>query len=733
MATQKKKKRPSGPSPAGGRPGAQEPRVQVFGKFGGCNFQLSPRDFDYIYDDGTDHGEEQTDLMPNLMVIQNNAAVAPNFTIQTRQSLKTIFTPPPGKTFTGVATLVQRRLYAACTDGSSYQDIHHALLPASGGAEIPSIVALTDKDGSNKPRVWTYLGYADGQLVGMTAAKQLWTGVHGSGASLTNAKVVPNPTASDHPLISAVGKLSTSSSWSSTTPFRIRLQFTWLNKYGPTKPSPPLTFYASKPTTEWSGSAYVQIDAVDLFGSGGSVPDGYDITAVELYFSEGEYQDPAFLGRVNLPADNGARKTWKYNWRGYQFDTSNWTIANLMLPTENHTGGVPASMMESIDGRLYFWGGSPAHRVWIGGNPGNRFSISAGTGGGWVDCSPGSNIVVRDVLKFKTQQGASMVTMLCDSQNSQQEFRFNLVENNISLSNEQSAKGWQAEKIAGTVGCKSSKGAIVTGDGLYTVSRYGLAITTHTMEYNSQLQVQYVSDAIEPVFTKQYGSQFKEATLFAVNDVLYMTFGSLDGDLDNVIFCYDIGMKAWWTYTIDVDAPILNMIHIDHEDVQEGIGIVTPDAIYLLPTTREESVDEVPLHEILIESAELSAMQPLQNMHHLSQLEFRFDHFIGELDIIVKMIDRFGRKIDVRKRVTHDQVRHHLSEYLRIDQVVESYKVILKGRANMRLTHFISKNYPKSNRIGSVYGFDSRASHTSPGSIHRTFADYNDLKEAIIP
>ena len=114
-------------------------------------------------------------------------------------------------------------------------------------------------------------------------------------------------------------------------------------------------------------------------------------------------------------------------------------------------------MMACLDGQLYFWGGAPEYRIWIGGNPGNRFSVSTGTGGGFVDCEPGVGTVVTNVLKFKTQQGASIVTALCDSANSQREHRFNLVETNISLSNEQSAKAWQAEKVAGTVGCNADR------------------------------------------------------------------------------------------------------------------------------------------------------------------------------------------------------------------------------------------------------------------------------------
>lgn len=715
MAQKKSKKKQMGG--ATGKPPMTEPRVQVFSMFGGCNFQLSPRDF--AYEESDEH--EQSDLMPNLMVIQNNALITSNQTIQTRQNLVPLFSAPVGKSFTGIATLVGDRLYAACNDNA----IHHGVLPASGAGSLDETVWTLDNDGRYKDGTWTFLGYADDQLVGMTAGKQIWVGDIGE-FMLQNARPVPDPTeAIVFGDLAAHGSLTISATPTANEPFRISLRYTLLNKFGPTLPTDPFTFYASKPTTEWSGAAYITISK--------TAPDGYDLTAVELYYNEGEYQEPAFLTRVGLAPDNGSAKAWSYNWTGYLYDTASWLISNLALPEQNYTAGVPASMMAAHDGQLYFWGGEPAHRIWVGGNPGNRFSVSTGTGGGFVDCEPGTGTVVRNVMKFKTQQGASIVTALCDNPNSHKENRFNLVENTITISNEQSAKGWLAEKISGTVGCKSSRGAVVASEGLYAVSRYGLAVTTLTMEYNSQLQVEYVSDPIEPIFTDQYGDQLSQAALFAVNDVLYMTMGSEDGRLDNVIFCYDIDRKAWWTYTLDTDKPILNMIHIDHEGSREGIGIVTADTVYLLPTTRDSALDVVPLHDVLIESAELTARQPLQSMSHLTQLEFRFDYFIGELVIDVDLIDQFGRTITVSKHVSHDTVKHQLSEYLRVDKVVESYKVTLRGKANMRLTHFLSKSYPKSNRIGLMWGFDDSQSHSAPGSVQRTFADYNDLKEAIIP
>ena len=120
-------------------------------------------------------------------------------------------------------------------------------------------------------------------------------------------------------------------------------------------------------------------------------------------------------------------------------------------------------------------------------------------------------------------------------------------------------------------------------------------------------------------------------------------------------------------------------------------------------------------------------------MHHLSQLQLRFDYFIGDVIVTVKCLDQFGREIVTRKRISHDTVQHQLAESIRIDQVVESYQVIIQGQANFRLTHFNARLYPKPMRIGMVYGFDSSQGHNSSNSIRRTFSSYNDLRKAIIP
>ena len=441
-----------------------------------------------------------------------------------------------------------------------------------------------------------------------------------------------------------------------------------------------------------------------------------------------------FLGRVDVSAN---ATTWAYNWYGYVDATSMWPMANLIAPTENYTKGVHASRVKDIDGRLYFWGDSSnMHRLYIGGNPGNLLSISPGTGGGFVDVEPGTSQTVRHVCKYKTQSGNSIITMLCSSPNTRKEQRYNLVENSISLSNEQSMKSWQDEQVAGAVGCKSYDGAVVCEDGLYSISRYGLALTTMTMEYNSQIRTNYVSDPVKPVFTDAVDTEARlvSSMLLELDGIIYMALGTgeqQDGKLDNVLFCYDIDLKAWWTYTLDVDEPIYQLFHVDWQGQREGIGIVTKKKIYMLPTTVADETYNKPKHSFLIETAQLSTQMPQQTWQYLSQLEFHFDYFIGDATIHIRAVDMFGRKLDIIKKISEADEIFDYVVHMRIDQRVMSYVITMTGEARFRMTHFIARVYTLSNKIGQVWGFDDSISHRSSGSVHPTFKCYNDVRRAI--
>lgn len=702
MAQQSSKKRAQG----GGRTPNSEPRQQVFKEFAGCNFQLSPRDFTL----GDDVAAEQSDLQMNYVVVQNNAHIADNKTIETRNNIVKLFDAPNGLELTNASILVGDEFYVAADDGS--------LLYGILGGQLSGAVNLVNHTATDHH--WQSFAYVDDKLVGMTAENQIWTGLIGS-HTLENAQRVDNPSAPTISNVAAKGSLSISATETDECPFRVAIAWSYINKFGPTRCSPQFAFYASAPVDEWHSGQFAKIS--------GTAPTGQGVEAVEIYYTVGNAQTLQFAGRVDMN-DGGS---WSFNWFGYLDVTSMWPMANLLSPTENFTEGVKATHIACIDSRLYFWGSrEDPQRLWIGGNPGNLFSVSPGTGGGFVDVEPGSGQEIRVVTKYKTQSGNSIVTMLCDSPNSTKEQRYNLVENSITISNEQSMKSWQAEQVAGAVGCKSYRGAIVCEDGLYSVSRYGLALTTMTMEYNSQIRANYVSNQIKPVFTDMQGAMLRNAITLECDGVLYLAFGNVDGNIDNLLFCYDIDLKSWWTISLDVDEPIIDMLHIDYEGFREGIGIVTASAVYMLPLTHDDDLDDDATFCTTVQTGELSTAQPQQNWEYLSQLEFRFDYFVGDLVIELTGIDQFGRKVTTVKTVSHDFAQYNLAEYMRVDLRLQSYQIRMTGKAKFRMTHFISKLYVMSGKQGLVWGFDDSQSYRYNGDIHPTFKNYNDIRKAII-
>lgn len=710
-----------GRAQGGGRTANSEPRFQVFQQFGGCNFQYSPRRFSL---DRNEDLPDESDLQMNYVTIQNNACIAANKTIQTRNNIVKLFSAPDGKRFTDAEVMIASELYVALDDGSiAYGD----LSSFTPGQVMDKTVKLDNLTGSTT--TWESLDYYDDKLIGATAENELWTG-NVSSHEISNAKEVPDPTALTLDNLVARGDLSITATFDDEHAYRTDIGYTYVNKYGPTNCSDKLTFYANTPVSEWHSGCYLQVK--------GGVPRGYDIKAIELYYSADNASSMIFCGRADVEDTD---TTWLFNWVGYLDATSMWPTGNLTVPTENYTKGAPISRMCNIDGRMYFWGSREyPYRLYIGGNPGNLFSISSGTGGGYVDVEPGTGQEVRYVAKYKTQSGNSIVTMLCDSKNSMKEQRFNLVENTITVSSEQSMKSWQSEQVSGAVGCKSYHGAKVCEDGLYSVSRYGLALTTMTMEYNSQIRTNYVSDPIKPAFTDSVGlgKRLRDAVLLEVDGILYIAFGKdsqsvgSDNVLDNLLFCYDIDGKAWWTYTLDTNEDVIDMIHIDYEGYREGIGIVTESCVYLLPTTNNDEPTLSSDHSFLIETAELSTQIPQQGWQYLSQLEFRFDNFKGDMDVKLVGTDMFGRKVEVTKRISHAETVYEDREYMRVDLRLQSYKLILSGTARFRLTHFIAKVYTMSNKIGQVWGFDDSMSYRHAGDVHPTFNNYNDIREAII-
>lgn len=724
----------------GGRTANSEPRLQVFKDFNGINFEHANQFSSGVEIDQALHEGDQSDLMMNYMFLQNNAMTNSNKTIETRANIIEMFYAPEGKKFTGPAQLIGGKLYIAKTDINSgtnpYNGIGMADLDARHTADHPLAVdtdVTLNQVGEQQGHTWTSLDYYDNKLIALTAENCIWTGNVNSTytvSEMSDAKGVIDPNnIGSIVTLSTKGSLVISNNVSTTCPFRTRLALTYVNKYGPTKVSDKLTFYSNHPADEWHSGCYLHISGNFSPNTGTAGSNG--IKAVELYYTADNAMELIYLDRIEV--DSGAT-SWSYSWLGYIDATKTWLKGNLIAPTENYTKGVHASRVCNIDGRMYFWGDSNnMQRLYIGGNPGNLLSVSPGTGGGYADVEPGTNQEVRNVCKYKTQSGNSIVTLLCSSPNTKKEQRYNLVENSISLSNEQNMKSWQTEQVAGAVGCKSFYGALVCQDGLYSVSRYGLALTTMTMEYNSQIRTTYVSDQIKPVFTDaaEVETRLANAMLIELDGIIYLALGSesdQEGNLDNVLFCYDIDLKAWWTYTLDIDEPILNLFHMDWQSQQEGIGIVTQNKVYLLPTT---AIDDDNMTDFLIETAQLTTQMPKQGWQYLSQLEFRFDWFVGEATIEVKGTDMFGRDITVTKKVNESQMLYDHTVHMRIDQRLMSYVITITGQARFRMTHFLARVYTLSNKIGQVWGFDDNIAHRSAGSVHPTFKCYNDIRKAI--
>ena len=775
----------------GGRTPNSEPRLQVFKDFSGINFEHENHLFGGVQVDyGRKDPGDQTDLQMNFMFLQNNVSVVSNKTLETRDNIVTLFDSCDeggDLTFTGPVKLIGPKLYAAMSDESiAVGDLRS--IPDD--RVIRDFVTITDMNpdeeqpypGYESPvhhHLWSEFEYYDDKLIALTrkataqeiasdpsyetAVNEIWTGDISdfTATEVRNARLIENPeyNLNDNECMKPMGDLQYSMSFANDRPFRTVIAYTLVGKYGPTMVgNSATTIWTNHPVSEWGANCYLQL-AVRI--PGWKILDE-EIKAIEFYYSADNASDMLFFGRYDLetylkdrgvedmtPEEleqfrSGVQYCGPYNWFGYVNTTEMWTIGNLTVPSENYTRGVSASRVCSIDGRLYFWGDeSQPQRLYIGGNPGNLFSVSPGTGGGFVDVEPGTRQAVRHVCKYKTQSGNSIVTMLCDSPNTRREQRFNLVENSISLSNEQSMKSWQAEQVAGAIGCKSYDGAVVCEDGLYSVSRYGLALTTMTMEYNSQIRTNYVSDPIKTVFTDVVNrdTRLSKAMILELDGVIYIALGGSRADyMDNVIFCYDIDLKAWWTYTLDVEDEILKIFHVDYEDSREGIGIVTARHIYLLPTT-DSDWETIPSdHKFLIETAELSTQMPQQSWQYLSQLEFHFDYFVGDMTIHMHAFDMFGRKLDIVKRVHETNEHFNYVVHMRIDQRLMSYVLIMDGTARFRMTHFIARVYTLSNKIGQVWGFDDSISIRQSGDeqtghlnnrIHPTFKCYNDIRKAI--
>ena len=743
MAQKKQQQQSSKQRSSGaGRPKNSEPQVQTFKQFTGMNIQENQADFDT---DGLWH--DQSDLQMTYMEIQNNVAVTPLKALETVNACVDHFLEPPeGCEFTGPLLNWSAFIYAATDDGNLWYT--RARNP-EGWTKITCVNKTPSVGAMPEVRNWNWIGVVGGYFVALSEnedQQNIFVSEWKYGYPVKELEYhpqIPSPTENKLTIYADPWKYgrqyalyprgslkikeieSAEEAPPDDMQYRLGITYTLCNVFGPTELAPIKYYWVNKPTTEWSSLCYLAIDHY------AKALEGFN--AMEFYYVEGEAQEPSFFYRLEFDL-GGEDPRSSFHWTGYNTNTDMWTVANLSVPTKNYTAGVNAKYATSIDGRVYFWGDyENQDRLYIGGNPGNELSISTGVGGGFADCDPGQGNRIRVVTKYKTQSGNNIVTILCDNSNSQREYRYNLVENNVSLSSEQSVKGWQTEHVSGGVGCKSPYGAVVAADGLYAVSRFGLALTTLTMEYNSQIRAQYVSDAIEPVFLDQYGLDFNDAVLYEINDILYLVFGeSKSENLEGVVFCYDIDGKAWWTQTLDTKDPILNMVPLDYEMVREGLMVLTEDHIDFLPLTKPDKPDDeqVPYY---MQMGLIGTTQPLAGLQNLVQFEFRFDYFCGSMTIILEGIDQLGRKVATTKHIKHDEPVYNWAEYMRVDLKLEAYTMSFRGKARFRMTHFMGKTFNLTNKRGIVWGFDSSQGRHTANDIRVYIKDYNDLKRAIIP
>lgn len=753
-------------SQGGGRTSNSEPKVQVIKGFNGMDFEHNPA---LDHPNGWSFDASQEDLMMTRVAFQNNVCVTNNMTLEVTPSLIKM----------GV-TLLSSFISSYCSSrGLSADGAYHVLtgpaclvgsylflafglhIPDSGedlidgfvgkvriGSE--SMTALTfAKNSFSDPGSITHIYWAQERLVICDSKGQVWRSIAPThvtedddpGALVSTvygAIRISDPEKMAMSTIATHGSVKLSTTYNASTyPYRVSLSYCIDTMFGPTKASKPLVFYSNLDVAEWNEVNYVTVTIPVT----ASLVSEFGAVAVSLYYTVDEAYELQFAQRAEISGSSAV-----IDWNGYLTDTTMWTIANLDAPTKNFTMGPSARYCTMIDGRLYFWGGSatgnvpdddlaPDYRIIIGGNPGNLFSSSPATGGGFVDIEPGTGKYVNSIVKYKTQSGSNIVTALCGSRQSQEELRYNLVSATVSLSQDNSTNSWTAEHVSGSVGCRGPLGALVCEDGLYTINRYGLALTTMAMEYNNQIRTTYVSDPIKPVFVSDEDIDNTSEYLIHCDGVIYYGKSSRripdDRDL-SVVFCYDVNTKAWWSISIPDTA--CNAIHIDSKRHAEGVGFICNNDVYVLPTTMQEPDYGTEDHlGNVVETASLSTTQPNHGYHNLTQMEFDFDYFIGTMLIEVIGIDMFGRKVRVTKLVRADSMMYGMEAYMRIDLKLREYKVRMSGDCKYRLTCIQSKLYVLPAKVGIVWGFDDRKGFRSKNDIQATFKSYNDVVNAVIP
>lgn len=798
---------------------SSEPRVITYRGWQGVNFADAPLTWQPLENFHSKHDAfNETDLPDNFFMVQNNLETTDNLGVETRMDSEVLGTAPSGHTFTGVACMYKRWLFCAAKrvdEGTGkwferilYQDINASQPWTYLDLKIGDKVTNPDTPfGSDQLLscevceigffegniVATVYDHRSGQNTGILMLAKVNVSEDGSTISINGMnwntreetlsnKIVDTPKIcpeSNRPTVKPriVGRGM--AYWNpdshpgenppDNAPVRIEVKYCFTNRLGSTlthQDTNCATSYVELSPALWTAKKYVTITPIKNGDSFiGETEDVTSVTGIDFYGRDMENLDWVFIGHINITPDQARNGTWRYNWYGNMTDITQWLTAQLMTPTDNTTHGPDATHFDSHDSRMYFWGmPSKPYRLWVGGNPGSEFSVARGLGGAWVDIEPGSGYDIKGTAKWKTVSGANIVTIMCGNQNTTKIKRFNLVETNLTLSNEVAYKSYMYEEVSNVVGCNSRWGYGVFADGLYSLNRYGLMLTTMAMEYNSQMKNQKISEVIEPIFTNILGKQLRDGRLVWINDIIYIAFSEEDGHLGNVILCYDTGLKAWYTMTHDQTLnreyqqdqdKILHIFAVDSDEHVEGLGAITETEVRLYPVTGEQSAT-VPAFQVLLETGELAPRMPQQAYWFFQQLELRFDYFISNPNdpptVLVEGVDYYGRFFQIEKKLNYKQRswqdvndnsetgerRNHI-EWIRIDKLVQSVRIRIKGKARFRLTHINAKVYQQADTIGTPYGYDAkdmyytyRNQKRGGQKIHHYIEDYNNLRRAVV-
>ena len=756
---------------------ASEPKILAFKGWTGINIAESPIGWSPDYsEDLSDHA--QSDLKNTFFVVQNNLETTNQLAVETRRQDKIIAWRPLDDgsdrphgyeaSFKGASCVYHNWLICGFDDGKlRYRNLSDDI--STGWTEITH--GWTPQD--NKNFSWTEIMPYDGSMICLNSDHKIFKfaptstqktiddALRAGQVILKKAVYVEKP--EDPPTVKVLGDLRYWDSWKDyaeddvygyvdsdstdfirpdieRSPSTVRISYTYTNDFGSTTQSPDDEHVYLYSPSVWNGGRCVEIS--------GTAPE--NVTGVDIYFAVDDSMTKTIAGHVSV----NKNRTWSFTFTGAMMDVSSWSMSAINVPDANTTEGPNATYCTHINGRIYFWNDKTyPERVYIGGDPGHEFSIARGVGGAFIDIKPGNGNIVNGVVRYKTSSGNNIVTVLCGNRNTSSVRRYNIIETNITMTNELQAKAYEFEEVSNVIGCNSRYGYAVFEDGLYSISRWGLGVTTMAMEYNNQMRTSYVSEPIDPVFKDKLSVSTQNAHMCCMDGKIFIALGDkqrTDDVLDPVIFVYDIKSKAWWTETIeDPRAPItqrpaseiLHIFPLDSDEYEEGVGYICKDRVGFIPLTGELKPEKPKGYKCLLMTPELTTKTPVSSTHYLCQLDFRFDYLYTEKDIpltiYIEGVDYYGRHFKVEKKVdTNGVLKTQYPVWIRVDKLVETFRIVLVGYVRFRLTHIVEKLYQQSSKVNLVYGFNDHIwyqdAHGDMGLDHHYLDSYNNYREVIV-